>query len=343
MKDSLILVSGATGYVGGRLVPILLQRNYRVRCLVRDPSIIEGRGWDNIEIVGGDVLQYETLVPAMKDVTAAYYLVHSMAGGGGYAERDLICARNFGRAARKAGVQRIIYLGGLGSESESLSTHLQSRQQTGDCLRQWGIPVTEFRAAQIIGSGSASFELLRNTVERVPILIASNLINTRAQPIAIRDVLSYLADCLEIPETADAVLEIGGSEILTYREMMLKYAEIRGIKRKIIPLRFLSTKLLAGMIDLITPIPAAIARPLLEGLRNEVIVRDKRALDMFDVQPISNHPFKDHFMNGIEQIPVHYPHQTSGFEKSCLGDHYMFIVNLFGLKLQPGPASHLHF
>lgn len=286
-KEPIILVSGATGYVGGRLVPILLERNYKVRCMVRDTSVIEGRGWGNIEIVGGDVLRYETILSAMQDVSVAYYLVHSMAGGKGFWERDLVSARNFGKAASEAGVKRIIYLGGLGENNEHLSEHLKSRQQTGDCLREWGVPVTEFRAAQIIGSGSASFELIRNTVERVPVLVTSNLIRTRSQPIAIRDVLSYLADCLEIPETESAIIEIGGSQILSYREMMLKYAEIRGIKRKIVEVPFMSTNLSAFLVDLVTPIPANVARPLIEGLKNEVIVNDDTAKRLFNIVPIS--------------------------------------------------------
>ena len=286
-QQPIILVSGATGYVGGRLVPILLERNYKVRCMVRDTSIIEGRGWSNIEIVGGDVLQYETLLSAMKDVSVAYYLVHSMAGGKGFQERDMISARNFGKAARESGVKRIIYLGGLGEDNEHLSEHLKSRQQTGDFLREWGVPVTEFRAAQIIGSGSASFELIRNTVERIPVLVTSNLVRTRAQPIAIRDVLSYLADCLEIPESEGAIIEIGGSEILTYREMMLKYAEIRGIKRTIVELPFLFTNISAFLVGLVTPIPANIAGPLIEGLKCEVVVNDDSARSLFNLTPIS--------------------------------------------------------
>ncbi len=286
-QQPIILVSGATGYVGGRLVPILLERNYKVRCMVRDTSIIEGRGWTNIEIVGADVLQYETLLSAMEHVSVAYYLVHSMAGGKGFQERDMISARNFGKAAREAGVKRIIYLGGLGEDNEHLSEHLKSRQQTGDFLRECGIPVTEFRAAQIIGSGSASFELIRNTVERIPVLVTSKLVGTRAQPIAIRDVLSYLADCLEIPETEGSIIEIGGSEILTYREMMLKYAEIRGINRKIVELPFMSTTISALLVGLITPIPANIAGPLIEGLKSEVVVNDDSARRLFNVIPIS--------------------------------------------------------
>jgi uncharacterized protein YbjT (DUF2867 family) len=286
-KDDLILVTGATGYVGGRLVPILEKRGYRVRCLVRVSSKLEGRGWTDIEIVSGDALDYSTLLPAMKNVTAAYYLIHSMTDGKGFQERELALARNFARAARESGVRRIIYLGGLGKKNEILSPHLKSRQQTGDTLRESGLPVTEFRAAQIIGSGSASFELIRNLAERIPVLLTSNLIETLSQPIAIRDVLRYLTDCLEIPESESAIIEIGGSQVLSYREMILKYAEIRGIKRKIIKLSFIPSSFCALMAYLVTPIPYHIAHPLLEGLKNEVIVHDNTAEKLFSFTPIS--------------------------------------------------------
>lgn len=285
-KEDLILVTGATGYVGGRLVPILKKRGYRVRCLVRDSSKLESRGWTNIEIACGDVLDYSTLLPAMKNVAAAYYLIHSMTDGKGFQERELTLARNFARAARESGIRRIIYLGGLGKKNELLSPHLKSRQQTGDTLRESGLPVTEFRAAQIIGSGSASFELIRNLAERIPVLLASNLIETLSQPIAIRDVLRYLTDSLEIPESDSAVIEIGGSQVLSYREMILKYAEIRNIKRRIIKLSFVPSSLYAFMANLVTPIPYHIARPLLEGLKNEVIVHDNTAEKLFSFNPI---------------------------------------------------------
>jgi uncharacterized protein YbjT (DUF2867 family) len=286
-RDNLILVSGATGYVGGRLVPILLELNYKVRCLVRDTSNIEGRKWNGIQIVCGDALEYETLLPAMQNVGIAYYLIHSMAGGAGFRELDLIAAGNFGRAAREAGVKRIIYLGGLGVENGRLSPHLKSRQQTGDCLREFGVPVTEFRAAQIIGSGSASFELIRNMAERVPFLIVSKATKTRSQPIAIRNVLRYLTECLEIPQTEGEIIEIGGSEILSYQDMMRKYAEIRGLKRPLLELPFISPRFCALVADLVTPIPRSVARFLMEGLKNEVIVHNDKARKLFKFTPLS--------------------------------------------------------
>ncbi|MEL7566655.1 MAG: SDR family oxidoreductase [Dehalobacterium sp.] len=296
-----ILVTGATGYVGGRLTPLLLDQGYQVRCLVRDPSRIEGRGWGNVEAVQGDVLNYESLLPAMKNIDAAYYLVHSMAAGKGFLERDLEAAENFGKAAHEAGVKRIIYLGGLGVDNEQLSTHLKSRHLTGERLRKAGIPVTEFRAAQIIGSGSASFELIRNSVESVPILVTSNLIKTRSQPIAIRDVLRYLIDCLEIPETARKIIEIGGKDILSYREMMYIYAKNRALKRLIIGLPFISTQLSALIISLVTPIPANIARPLIEGLSNEVLVRDHTAGELFNFEPVG---YEDAVCSALKRIAV---------------------------------------
>lgn len=282
-----ILVTGVTGYVGGRLVPMLLERGYQVRCLVRDASRLEGRDWKNIEIVDGNVLQYDSLLPALQNIDVAYYLIHSMSGGRGFQERDIAGALNFGYAAGEAGVKRIIYLGGLGQGSESLSPHLRSRQQTGASLRKAGVKVTEFRAAQIIGSGSASFELIRNMVERIPVIIASPLIQTRSQPIAIRDVLRYLLDSLQAPESEGMILEIGGQDILTYREMLEKYAAIRGLKRPIFESPLVTARFCALMADWVTPISGDMARLLLEGLKSEVIVSDDTAKKIFDFIPLS--------------------------------------------------------
>lgn len=287
MRRDVILVTGATGYVGGRLVPILLERDYPVRCLVRDPSRIEGRDWTGVESVAGDVLDYDSLLPAMANVRVAYYLVHSMAAGPGFHERDLQAARNFGRAAKASGVERIIYLGGLGVDNPHLSAHLKSRQQTGDSLRESGVPVTEFRAAQVIGAGSASFELIRNAVERLPVMPMPKSVCTRSQPIGIRDVLRYLADCLEIPLSAGQIIQIGGREILSYREMILTYAEIRGLKRAVIEVPFLTPRLVAFFLDLITPVPANIILALISGLDCEVVVQDNLAARLFPFTPMA--------------------------------------------------------
>lgn len=285
-SSKLILVTGATGYVGGRLIPVLLKRGYNVRCLVRDPSRVEGRGWQGVEAVKGDVLKYEELPRAMKGVSVAYYLVHSMTAGEGFKERDIKAAENFGRAAKEAGVERIVYLGGLGIAGEELSLHLKSRQDTGDYLRKSGVPVTEFRAAQIIGSGSISFELIRYLAERLPVMPSPKWIDTKSQPISIRDVIRYLSDAIETPVSKGRIIEIGGANVLSYRDMILIYAKVRGLKRWMFKIPLMTTEVAAFFADLITPIPTHIVKPLIEGLKNEVIVYDNCAREIFDFIPM---------------------------------------------------------
>lgn len=289
MSDRLVLVTGATGYVGGRLVPRLIEAGYRVRCLVRDPSRLEGRPWANkVEIAVGDVLCRSTLLPALAGVDVAYYLIHSMSGSEDFAQYDLMAARNFGTAARMTGVQRIIYLGGLGDPATDLSPHLRSRQQTGEALRQAGVPVTEFRAAIVVGSGSTSFEMVRHLTERLPVIICPRGMTTRVQPIGIRDVLSYLIAALETPESTGRIIEIGGADILTYREILQGYARTRGLRRTVVTTPVPHPRLWAHWVHLMTPIPLSIAGPLIEGLRNEVVVRDDTARRLFpSIQPMS--------------------------------------------------------
>ena len=278
----LILVTGATGYVGGRLVPRLLAAGYRVRCLVRDPARLQGRGWlEQVELARGDMLQPESLVPAMRDVHALYYLVHSLGGGNDFSERDLMAARNCAGAAKAAGVERIVYLGGLGDPQANLSPHLRSRQETGAALREAGVPVTEFRAAVIVGSGSLSFEMIRYLTERLPVMICPRWVFTRIQPIAIRNVLDYLVAALTCPASAGRVLEIGGRDVLTYAGMMTGYARARGLKRRLLAVPVLTPRLSSYWVHLVTPIPGSIAQPLIRGLGNEVIVRDTSALQLF--------------------------------------------------------------
>ena len=286
-EPMLVLVTGATGYIGGRLVPRLLQAGYRVRCFVRDPERLQGRPWlDQVEVVAGDVLQAETLAAAMVGISAAYYLIHSMAGGQGFHERDLIAARNFGAAAAAAGVGRILYMGGLGDPETELSQHLRSRQDTGAALREGGVPVTEFRAGVIVGSGSLSFELIRYLIERLPVMICPRWLYTCIQPIGIRNVLEYLIAALETPASIGETIEIGGADVLTYGDMMLGYAKARGLTRRLIPVPVLTPRLSSYWVHLVTPIPAAIAEPLIEGLRNEVVVRDDSAARIFpEIKP----------------------------------------------------------
>lgn len=282
-----ILVTGATGYIGGRLVPRLIEQGHEVRCLARDARRLQGR-FEGVEIFEGDVNDAATLAPALDRVECAYYLVHSMSETRKFADADREAARTFGTACGAAGVRRIIYLGGLGEDTTSLSAHLQSRHEVGDVLRESGVPVTEFRAAQIIGSGSVSFEMIRYLTERLPMMIAPKWVLTKCQPIGIDDVLAYLTGALEKTTSTGRTYEIGGADVLSYRDMMLLYAGIRGLKRRIIVVPVLTPRLSSYWIHLVTPIPAKIAQPLILGLRNEVIARDRSATrDFPEIVPMS--------------------------------------------------------
>ncbi|HEY0255995.1 MAG TPA: SDR family oxidoreductase [Candidatus Methylacidiphilales bacterium] len=279
---NLILVMGANGYVGARLIPLLLQSGYRVRCLVRRATSLQGKPWQHqVEIAEGDVLRPETLPAALTDVAVIYYFIHSMARSTAFQEDDLTAARHCAQAAKNAGVQRIIYLGALGDPDADLSQHLRSRQDTGQVLAQAGVPVTEFRAAVVLGSGSLSFELIRDLAERLPVMICPYWVYTRIQPIAVRNVMDYLVAALTQPESAGRIIEIGGEDTLTYGALMKTYAEVRHLRRFLIPVPVLTPRLSSYWIWFITPIPIAIARPLIEGLRNEVIVRDDTARRLF--------------------------------------------------------------
>ena len=282
-----ILVTGATGYSGRQLSPRLSAEGHHVTCLVRDPQRLIGNIWNNIEIHQGDVLNLASLDSVMQGIEIAYYLIHSMAGGKrGFIQRDEAAARNFGKAAREGGVRRIIYLGGLGQCEKFISPHLDSRQHVGDELRRSGVPVTEFRAPIIIGSGSMSFEMIRYLTERLPILFTPQWINTLCQPIAIENILDYLTTSLREPQSIDSIFEIGGPDVLTYKDIMHGYAIARGLKRSFITLPFLTTQVLAIGADVITPLPTPYLQILIEGLRSEVMVHDPSAHDIFKIKPI---------------------------------------------------------
>ncbi|MBZ0293139.1 MAG: SDR family oxidoreductase [Anaerolineae bacterium] len=287
-KPQCILVTGATGYIGGRLIPRLLSAGYHVRTMARDPNRLIGRPWsDKVEPVQADVTQLDTLHNALAGVDVAYYFIHSMAGSRDFHEKDVQAARDFGQAAKNAGVKRIIYLGGLGDNASGLSEHLQSRQETGRALAESGVPVTEFRAAVIVGSGSISFEMIRYLTERLPIMICPRWVYNRIQPISIRNVLDYLVAALETPASVGRIIEIGGADVQTYASMMMTYAAQRGLKRYLIPVPVLTPWLSSYWVHWMTPINARVARALIEGIRNEVVVQDDSARRIFpDITPM---------------------------------------------------------
>ncbi|WCO66353.1 SDR family oxidoreductase [Iamia majanohamensis] len=284
-----VLVTGATGYIGGRLVPELLAAGHRVRCLVRTPAKLADAEWhDRVEVVEGDLGDGASVGEAMEGVDSAYFLVHSMGGAKDFAAQDREFASTFRDAAAKAGVSRLVYLGGLGDDDDpDLSDHLKSRHEVGRVLADGPVPVTELRAAVIIGSGSASFEMLRSLVEVLPAMVTPRWVRNRCQPIAIRDVLFYLVTVISTPEAEGRVLEVGGADVLSYADMMRTYAEVAGLKRRIIrPVPVLTPTLSSRWVGLVTPLPAALARPLVESLISEVYVTDRPIGEVIPHDPV---------------------------------------------------------
>ena len=279
----LVGLTGATGYIGGRLLSALESRGERVRCLSRRPEYLEARVGPGTEVVHGDVSRPRTLRAALQGLETVYYLVHSMGSGGSFVEADRKAAAALGRAARAAGVRRLVYLGGLG-EGE-LSEHLASRQEVGRILRESGLPAVEFRSSIVIGSGSASFELLRALVERLPVMVTPRWVTTRTQPIAIEDVVAYLLAALDYEPEGGEVFEIGGADVCSYLDLMHEYADQRGLRRQMVPVPVLTPRLSSLWLHLVTPVYAGIGRELVDSLRNETVVNDPRALDVFPVRP----------------------------------------------------------
>jgi uncharacterized protein YbjT (DUF2867 family) len=282
--QGLVLLTGATGYVGGRLLRALEEGGHQVRCVARRPEALLRRVAPTTTVVAGDVLDAESLDVAMAGVHTAFYLVHSMSSREGFEEEDRRAASAFGSAARRAGVKKIIYLGGLG-QGEDLSAHLRSRQEVGRILRECGCPTIEFRASIILGSGGFSFEMIRALVERLPIMITPRWVKTPTQPISIEDVIAYLLQAIELEAGESRILEIGGCDRVSYEGLLREYARQRGLRRWMIPVPVLSPRLSSLWLGLVTPVFARIGRELVEGLRNETVVRDDAALRIFSLRP----------------------------------------------------------
>jgi len=280
-----ILLTGATGYVGGRLLKRLESAGCRLRCLARHPKYLLPRVQPGTEVVSGDVFNLESLRRALDGVHTAYYLVHSMDSAADFEKADRVGAENFARAAAEQGVHRIIYLGGLGDTEAGLSKHLRSRHEVGRVLGESGVPVVEFRASIVIGSGSLSFEMIRALVERLPVMITPRWVSIAAQPIAIEDLLGYLAGALNLPEEGSRVYEIGGAEQVSYGDIMREYARQRSLRRWMIPVPVLTPRLSSLWLGLVTPIYARVGRVLINSIRHPTVVRDPAALQTFAIRP----------------------------------------------------------
>jgi uncharacterized protein YbjT (DUF2867 family) len=282
--QQVILLTGASGYVGGRLLPLLHRQGQHVRCLVRNPNSVQSI---SAEVLKGDVLDRQSLDSALQGVTAAYYLVHLMASSGDFEKKDREAAKNFAAAAKRARVKRIIYLGGLGDDSDpKLSMHLRSRHEVGSILRSSGMECIEFRASVVLGAGSLSFEMIGSLTNRLPVMICPRWLATPTQPIAIDDVLAYLVAALDLPAGESRIFEIGGPEVTTYGDLIKEYAKQRGLRRWLFSVPLLTPYLSSLWLGLVTPASAAVGRHLIEGLKNPTVVTNTQALESFPIRPM---------------------------------------------------------
>ena len=334
-----ILLTGATGYIGGRLLHALETAGYRVRCLSRHPETLSQRVAQTTEVVKGDVLDAPSLAPSMVGVHTAYYLVHSMASANSFEEEDRRAALAFAAAARDAGVQRIIYLGGLGS-GRKLSAHLRSRQEVGRILRDSGVATFEFRAAIVIGSGSASFEMIRALVEKLPVMVTPRWVNTSTQPIAIEDVIAYLKQAVDMEINVSRIVEIGGKDQVTYLDLMKEYARQRGLKRWMIPVPVLSPRLSSLWLGLVTPVYARVGRELVDSLCNETIVRDRSANDLFSIRPLG---FREALMRALTNEDREFAETRWSDAFSSLGTIHQWGGAKFGRRIVDSRSVHVPF
>lgn len=280
-----ILLTGATGYIGAHLLKAFEKENRPLRCLARKPEVLRNRVSSSTEVVQGDVFDMPSLEHATQEVSTAYYLVHSMGNGGDFEEKDRIAAENFARVAKQNGVSRIIYLGGLADTTVSLSSHLRSRHQVGEILREHGPQVVEFRASIIIGAGSLSFEMIRSLTERLPVMITPKWVAQKAQPIAVDDVIRYLKAALDQPFDGNPIFEIGGEDQVSYGGIMKEYADQRGLRRLMIAVPFLTPRLSSLWLALVTPLFARVGRKLIESLIHETTVKNPIDVKVFNFRP----------------------------------------------------------
>ncbi len=282
-----VLLTGASGYVGGRLLPLLEQQPVKVRCLVRAPDKLRRLAGQGTEIVQGDVLEPATLDEALRGVHAAYYLVHLMSGSTDFEEQDRQAATNFAQATARAGVSRIIYLGGLGDDDDpKLSPHLRSRHEVGEILRGTGVETVEFRAGMVIGAGSLSYQLMKSLTDRLPIMLCPRWLSTPTQPIAVDDVIAYLLAARTVQVDGSQIYEIGGADVVNYGNLIREYARQRNLRRWLISVPVLTPYLSKLWLALVTPASFEVGRHLIEGLKNPTVVRDARALSVFSARPM---------------------------------------------------------
>ena len=285
----LVLLTGATGYVGARLLPLLQEQPIHLRCLARKPERLQSQVNSATEIVSGDVLDAQSLGQALAGVHTAYYLVHLMSSSADFQKDDRQAAINFGQAAREAGVRRIIYLGGLGDDRDpQLSPHLRSRHEVGQILRDSGVEIIEFRASMVVGAGSLSYELMKSLTERLPVMICPRWVSVRTQPIAIDDVLAYLIAAKDLAGKGSRIFEVGGPDVVSYLDMIREYARQRGLHRWLISVPLLTPYLSGLWLALVTPANYEVGRHLIEGLKNPTVVRDQTALKVFPICPVGS-------------------------------------------------------